>query len=114
MLKYIGMLLIFITITFSMFSISINSVEAKRREPLILSESTKKKDLYPAIDIIKDREMQLTIDDVVSGDFSNAFVPIHAIKQKKGFFETPNWLRFEVKNQSDQDDWFLEFAFALI
>jgi len=114
MLKRIGQLLAFITIFAAIFLSCINSVEAKSSEPLILDETTKKHDMYPAIDIFKDREMKLTIDDVVSDDFFDKFIPSDEIIQKKGFFKRINWLRFEVKNESNQNDWLLEFAFPLI
>src|SRR5690625_7622009 len=58
--------------------------------------------------------MKLTIDNIITDVFSNEFIPIDLIKQKKGFFQTANWLRFEVNNQSKQNDWLLEFSFALI
>src|SRR5699024_2600962 len=34
--------------------------------------------------------------------------------QQRGFFQTGNWLRFEVENSSSTSDWILEFAFPLI
>lgn len=114
MLKRAVKLLVFTAIFVSIFFPWMIDAEANRSEPIILDSSTKKQDMYPAIDLIKDRERQLTIDDVILEEFSEKFIHIDAIKQKKGFFETANWLRFEVNNQSNQDDWLLEFAFPLI
>src|SRR5690625_6845324 len=114
MLKRIGQLLAFITIFAAIFLSCINSIRSKSSEPLILDETTKKHDMYPAIDIFKDRKMKLTIDDVVSDDFFDKFIPSDEVIQKKGFFKRINWLRFEVKNESNQNDWLLEFAFPLI
>ncbi len=114
MLARIGKKLSFTTILVALFCVFIHVGEAKDSVPITLKASTKKQDMYPAIDIIKDREGQLTIDDIVTENSSTEFIHIDAIEQKKGFFETVNWLRFEVNNQSNQDDWLLEFAFPLI
>lgn len=114
MIKQIGKLVILITVIASFLFISIPNVGAKEIETLILNDSTKKQNMYPSIEIIKDRKMKLTIDDIITDEFSNEFIPIDLIKQKKGFFQTANWLRFEVNNQSKQNDWLLEFSFALI
>src|SRR5690625_2459924 len=114
MIKQIGKLVILITVIASFLFISIPNVGAKEIETLILNDSTKKQNMYPSIEIIKDRKMKLTIDDIITDEFSNEFIPIDLIKQKKGFFQIANCLRFEVNNQSKQNDWLLEFSFALI
>src|SRR5690625_3768338 len=114
MIKQIGKLVILITVIASFLFIFMPNVGAKEIETLILNDSTKKQNMYPSIEIIKDRKMKLTIDDIITDEFSKEFIPIDLIKQKKGFFQTANWLRFEVNNQSKQNDWLLEFSFALI
>lgn len=95
-------------------SFILNSVEANQSEPIILKNDTKKENMYPVIDILKEQTNDLTIEDVVSEDYSSRFILSHEIKQKKGFFERINWLRFEVTNESNRNDWLLEFAFPLI
>src|SRR5690625_3400592 len=114
MVKLICRLFIFTLIFSFTLPMFIHSVEARNVDPLILDNSTKRLDMYPSIEVIKDREMELTINDVVADDFTDKFTPINEIKQKRGFFETANWLRFEISNQSAQDDWLLEFSFPVI
>ena len=109
-----GKLFIIFAVFISICFITTNNVSANNSAPILLDDSTKKEDMYPAIEIIKDRKRALTIDDVVFGSYADDFIPAHDIHQKKGFFETANWLRFEIENQTNQRDWLLEFAFPLI
>src|SRR5690625_1651266 len=109
-----GKLFIIFAVFISICFITTNNVSANNSAPILLDDSSKKEDMYPAIEIIKDRKRALTIDDVVFGSYADDFIPAHDIHQKKGFFETANWLRFEIENQTNQRDWLLEFAFPLI
>ena len=83
-------------------------------ELLILHSSTKKVDLYPSMYMLKDREINMTINDVLSAEYAKKFVHSNEVLQKSGFFNTATWLRFDVKNESNKEDWLLEFAFPLI
>ena len=56
----------------------------------------------------------MTIDDVSSDEFASKFIHSELVPQKGGFFETATWIRFEVNNQSNQEEWLLELAFPLI
>jgi len=114
MFQHVGKLFMIFATFISICFMTTNNVSAKNSDPILLDDSTKKEDMYSAIEIIKDRKRALTIDDVVSGSYDDNFLPAHDIRQKKGFFETANWLRFEVNNQTNQRDWLLEFAFPLI
>ncbi|AOM81763.1 ATP-binding protein [Salisediminibacterium beveridgei] len=70
--------------------------------------------LYPGIEMIKDREMTLQIEEVASAEFQKQFFTGEPVEQRPGFFDSVTWLRFELDNQSDQSEWLLEFAFPLI
>ena len=64
--------------------------------------------------MIRDKEGQFTIDDIVSDLFAEKFKPVDQIKQQVGFFDVTKWLRFEIDNQSDEAEWLIEFAFPLV
>src|SRR5690625_6279026 len=70
--------------------------------------------MYPSMEVVKDYEMSLTIDDVFYGEYKDQFLSFDDIEQSIGFFSTANWLRFEVTNSTADDNWLLEFAFPLI
>lgn len=89
-------------------------VNAKTVEPLVLSDSVEKYDMYPFLEVIKDYEMHLTINDIFYGTYNQDFLTFDDIEQSVGFFPTANWLRFDVTNTTSSNDWLLEFAFPLI
>ncbi len=91
-----------------------DDAKAEGSDRLILDDRTTSENLYPYLDMIKDRAREITISDVVSGQHADNFVQAEEIGQKPGFFETGNWLRFEVENNSDNRDWLLELAFPLV
>lgn len=92
----------------------VDQVEASDDRNVILTDSTENIDLYPHLEIIKDRNKELTIDDVTTGEASQLFVLPEEVEQKTGFFETGNWFRFTVENHSNERDWLLEFGFPLV
>src|SRR5690625_1698757 len=103
-----------LTIAFAFFFIQHDQVVANKIEPLVLTDSVAKYDMYPTMKVIKDYEMALSIDDVFSGMRKDEFLSFEDIEQSIGFFHTNNWLKFEVTNSTEQNDWLLEFAFPLI
>src|SRR5690625_3175047 len=94
--NYICRWIIVLFVLLSSFLITTNHASATPSKPIIHDKSSSKQDMYPAIDIIKDRSGQLTIEDVTVGEKAKDFVPSETIEQKKGFFKTGNWLRFEI------------------
>lgn len=114
MFKHLINIVIFSTFFFILFSINTNVIIAAQSKSIIITDDTTKEDMYPAIDMIKDYTRELTIEDVVSEDFADQYIQNKHIEQDKGFFETANWLRFDIKNDSNQSEWLLEFAFPLI
>ncbi|MDG5789870.1 ATP-binding protein [Evansella sp. AB-P1] len=82
--------------------------------PLILDTTTEKVDVYQVLYMLEDNEREFTIEEVMSEEFSEKFIHSDNVQQRGGFFETHTWLRFEIHNQSEQRDWFLEFAFPQI
>lgn len=106
--------LLYLTVLFIILT-PLQHIDAKVSEPIIINNDTKKENMYPFIDLIKDRKRTITIDDVVpQGQFNDQFLQSNNIRQKRGFFERANWIRFEIVNESDERDWLLEFAFPLI
>ncbi|SDB80979.1 Signal transduction histidine kinase [Pelagirhabdus alkalitolerans] len=107
-----------ITILFGMITfitlITAPNIHSQRNEPIILDDETSMIDLYTGSDLLKDRDGAFSIDDVTTGNLSEAFMPADDIEQQTGFFDTSTWVRFEVDNQSSQQEWILEFAFPLI
>ncbi|MCZ2258141.1 ATP-binding protein [Sporosarcina sp. G11-34] len=91
-----------------------NEAKGHESEALILLPSTESENLYPAIKMFTDKEKGLTIEDVSSDSYADKFAPSELMVQKGGFFDTVTWIRFEIKNQSNQNEWLLELAFPLI
>ncbi|MBU9714671.1 ATP-binding protein [Evansella tamaricis] len=89
-----------------------NKVSGDRIDPLILDSSTEVTDLYPALYMIRDNDRKYEIQDVANK--VDEFIHSDQMTQKSGFFESHTWLRFEIHNESDQEEWLLEFAFPLI
>src|SRR5690625_1862038 len=102
------------TCMLSFFILLQPSVASGKSAPLILEQSTKKANLYPAIDLIKDRNDEYSIEDVLTDSVAAQFQHIDSVAQYSGFFHSPNWLRFDIQNDSTKDEWLLEFAFPLV
>src|SRR5690625_5264696 len=89
-------------------------INASTPEPMILDDSDVKYDMYPSLEVVKDYELELTIDDILTDEYMNQFLTFDLVDQAIGFFPTGNWLRFDITNNSSGNDWLLEFAFPLI
>lgn len=112
--KYRIFAIIFI-FSLSIFLFFTNDIIADSNERLVLESSTTKVNLYSNLSILNDREKELTISDITSPSTKDKFLPLDLIEQKRGFFSTAKWLRFEIENQSSfNDEWLLEIAFRLI
>ncbi|ADI00609.1 ATP-binding protein [Salisediminibacterium selenitireducens] len=83
-------------------------------ERYILNDHTERLDLYPSMMMYKDRSRTMTPEDALEALSGNEFVQSSEVDQRSGFFKTATWLSVQVENQSDQDDWLIEFAFPLI
>lgn len=102
-----------LTIIFGLFVwTDVGAAESSRT--VILDDSTEKIDLYLHMEMLKDYERKWSINDVTSEEFSQKFLLPEEIHQRPGFFETVNWLRFEVENRSNERDWLFEIAFPLV
>ncbi len=105
------MLIFFIIILIFLFN---REEHPSLQNHLILDAETEKIDVYQSLQMIKDRENRLSIEDVSLGDAADSFVPSHKVRQESGFFYTSNWLKFDVENRTEQQEWMLEFAFPII
>lgn len=88
--------------------------KAYESEPLILQQTSEREALFPAMDLIKDRNDEYTIDDVLQEDVAKQFTNIDNVEQISGFFHSPNWIRFDIQNESTQAHWLLEVAFPMV
>src|SRR5690625_274976 len=114
MKRFLGIFsVLFFFITIILFSF-VPVTFATNSAPLLLNESTKEINMYPSIDILKLDNNDLTIHDILSDQYIEKFVPANEVVQKRGFFYRVNWLRFEIKNETDKNNWLLEFAFPLV
>src|SRR5690625_3025908 len=81
---------------------------------LVLDETTIVEDLYETFLILSDNEKKLMIDDVSSSRYAQDFVRPNELDLKKGFYDVAKWVKFEVHNSTDKNNWLIEFAFPLI
>ncbi|HIW34068.1 MAG TPA: response regulator [Candidatus Paenibacillus intestinavium] len=109
--KYIFILLIIVLFTTNALPVEAQEYQG---DTLILRESTEKVDLYSYLYMLEDNEKRLTIDDVASVSYADKFTYSEQMPQKGGFFEAALWTRFEVHNQTDQEQWLFEIAFPLV
>src|SRR5699024_2324531 len=114
MTKFLKTTFMFTITCISMFFILLPITAAQESKPLILEQSSERENLYPAIDLIKDRQDEYSVNDLLQEDVAKQFTNINNVKQKRGFFNSPNWLRFDIQNNSTQGHWLLEFAFPLV
>lgn len=84
------------------------------RSTLQLVNDTKSVDVYNSLYMVKDRKREMTIEDIAAKENENLFIPSGEVSQKKGFFNTGKWLRFDLTNDSEVEEWLLELAFPLI
>lgn len=106
-----------ITICLSLFILFIafsHTSHAADKPQLILDPSLQKVDVYDDLHVLYDNAAELTIDDVASALYEERFIPFEKIEQKKGYYNSTRWLRFDVVNDTEKQDWILEFAFSLI
>lgn len=99
---------------FSSFFIWPNSIKASEHKMMTLQSPSNKIDVYPYLYILKDPDQKLSIQDIVKKQYKEDFILSHKLEQHSGFFETTKWLWFDINNNSDHNDWLLEFAFPLI
>src|SRR5690625_1544595 len=81
---------------------------------LILKDTTVEEDLYETLLILSDNEKKLSVEDVASGQYDNEFFLPEKFPKKPGFFDIAKWVKFDLHNATDENDWLIEFAFPLI
>ena len=64
--------------------------------------------------ILSDNDRNLAIKDVLSGKYDNLFYTPEEFPTKPGFFPIAKWIKFDIQNSSQEEEWLLEFAFPLI
>lgn len=83
-------------------------------EPIALTYTMDRKDVYKGMTILVDNDRQYEAEEVTSDELLQKFVPANRLNQRGGFFESHKWLRFEVHNQTEEKEWLIEFAFPQI
>lgn len=81
--------------------------------PVILNDE---QDVYPLglyLEILEDPSCKLTIDEIVSSEFENKFVPNHVEVPNFGHTNSAYWVRFRIINETRQsENWRLKLGFA--
>lgn len=93
---------------------TVHSESKPKQAPLILDEETETENMYQHLVILSDNDKALSIEDVASGAYDDAFVLPEEFNRKRGFFDVAKWLKFDLKNNGVENEWLLEFAFPLI
>src|SRR5690625_4885848 len=86
----------------------------EHRDTLIINNETAKEDLYETFTILSDNKGEFSVEDVASGKYDEKFFIPEDFPVNAGFFHIGKWLKFDINNQSNKDDWLIEFAFPLI
>lgn len=79
---------------------------------LINQEKVEKYKIYENMEILEDKEGNLTIDDVSSTTFSNQFTENKEGIPSYGYQSSVYWMRFEIDHQLSTDEYILEFPYA--
>ena len=81
--------------------------------PLILNDD---QDVYPLglyLEILEDPSCKLTIDEIVSSEFENRFIPSDDEVPNFGHTNSAYWVRFRIRNETRQsENWRLKLGFA--
>src|SRR5690625_464033 len=83
-------------------------------EILILEDVLTEVDLYEHLKILSDNKQKMSVEDIANGKYDDDFVKPDDFEKKTGFFDVAKWIKFELHNNSTENDWLLEFAFPLI
>lgn len=81
---------------------------------LILDDQTVNEDLYETLTILSDNDKKRSVEEIASGAYDGEFILPDDFQKNAGFFEVAKWLKFELRNESPDKEWLLEFAFPLI
>lgn len=68
--------------------------------------------VHENVQILEDEAGNLTIDDVSSAEFSDSFQLHDKGVPSFGYSETVYWVRFELDNHSNKEEYLLEFPYA--
>jgi len=80
-------------------------------QPVIFNNDIGQYPLGLHVDILEDTNGELTIDQVSSAAYQTQFKPSQAKVPNFGFSNSPYWVRFRVKDDSQQPkQWYLEMA----
>ena len=89
-----------------------SSARAQDLPELILDNLETRYPLDLNLEYLEDPEGRLTIQDVTQPEVSAQFTPNSQATPNFGITESAYWLRFRVRNQTDQDSWKLAFSNA--
>src|SRR5699024_4317087 len=79
-------------------------------EVAVINEKTKKLNLDSSIEVLVDKRNEYELTDIIAGEYDDEFVYYHGKGRPNfGYSSAAHWVRFEVMNESDHDDWLLEF-----
>jgi len=81
---------------------------------IVLTDETIMQDVYEGIRILSDDNLELEVEDVLAAKYDHQFLAAEDFPTKPGFFPIAKWLKFEIHNSTNVNDWMIEFAFPLI
>jgi two-component system, sensor histidine kinase LadS len=79
---------------------------------VVMNQENEKYPIYKNMEILEDREGILSIDDVSSPSFSSQFQPNDDGIPSYGYTSSVYWMRFEIDNRFQADEYILEFPYA--
>ena len=99
----ISLIALFIWITNSLFAI----------EPILLSEDKGKYPIGSYLEILEDKEGNLTIDDIRKPEMENLWVRSKSENPSFGYSKSAYWARFSLESQSTKE-YYLEVEYSLL
>ncbi|WP_416151931.1 ATP-binding protein [Salipaludibacillus sp. HK11] len=81
---------------------------AEASSSIELIDSVESIELNSEIEILEDQNNEWDIEKIMSGDLDNEFIKNDGDVPSYGYSSTIYWVRFQVINHSDHNNWFLE------
>lgn len=79
---------------------------------VIINQENEKYNIYENMEILEDREGRLSINDVSSPSLSLQFQPNNDGIPSYGYTSSVYWMRFEIDNRFESEEYILEFPYA--
>lgn len=105
--------LLFLLVAFIISSPSSAQSTAQLADPVVLTDEQNRYPLGLHLEILKDPNGDLIIQDVTRPAYQDQFIPSQEETPNFGFQDAPYWVRFQAANRSEQtSSWILELGFS--